>query len=305
MPGKSADVILLVLGGLLFIAAGMAALIGVEVPHPLSLVLIIAGLVVILLGFTGARPGPLAIIVFIFGLIALVSSGFGSFWWSTKQDTKTVVLTTADVQASEILLTAEMQAGNIEVQYSSNETLLCRIVVTHPRRISLLGSQAGAEPKIEYQKTGDRLSVTVEGNAGGVIVVIGPLVRSSLVLAATAGNIVVHSNREDGLESVDARTTAGNVRIAMETESLKALNVATTAGSADCDLTLYGMQGAHAVGDTTLGSVSVTVPEGATGSKTNYSFDYTTANYDTANLAALVDLRATVGGISLRITKRV
>lgn len=305
MPSRLADVVLFVLGGLLFITVGAAALTGVEIPHPIAMALIVGGLVVIFLGFTGTRPGPLAIVVFIFGLVVLASSGFGFASSSSGQETKTVILTTTDVQASEVFLTTVMQAGNIEVQYSTNETLLCKIVVTYPKRTSFFWSQGEAEPRIEHQKTGDRLSVSIDGSAGEVTVTIGPHVRSSLVLTATAGNIVVISGRDDRLESVDARATAGNVRISVETESLRTLNVATTAGTADCDLTIFGTQGVHAVGDTTLGSASVTMPEGALGSKTSYSFDYTTAGFELANPAALIDLKATVGSISLRVIKRV
>jgi DUF4097 and DUF4098 domain-containing protein YvlB len=304
MSDRLADVVLLALSGLLFIAVGAAALTGVEIPHPVALALIIAGLVVIFLGFTRSRPGALAIVVLIFGLVVLASSGFGFASFSSEQQTKTVILTTADVQASEVLLTTTMQAGNIEVQYSSNESLVCKIIVTYPERVAVFGSQVQAEPTIEHQMVGDRLSVNVEGSAGQVKVTIGPHVRSSLVLTATAGNVVVISSRGDRLESVDARTTAGNVRISVETDSLRTLNVATTAGNADCDLTLFGTQGVHVVGDATLGSASITMPEGALGSKTSYSFDYTTAGLESANPAALVDLRATVGSISLTVIKR-
>ena len=305
MSGRLADVVLFVLGGLLFIAVGAAALTGVEIPHPVALALIIAGLVVLFLGFTGSRPGGLAIVVFIFGLVVLATSGFGSGSFSSEQLTKTVTLTTADVQASDLLLTTTMQAGNIEVQYSSNESLVCKIVVTYPERVTLFGSLVGAEPTIEHQMVGGRLSVSVEGSAGQVKVTIGPHVRSSLVLTATAGNIVVVSSRGDRLESVDAKATAGNVRISVETDSLRTLNVATTAGNVDCDLTIFGTQGVHAVGDATLGSASAIMPEGALGSKTSYSFDYTTASFEAASPAALVDLRATVGSISLRVIRRV
>ena len=305
MSGRLADVVLYALGSLLFIAVGAAALTGLEIPHPVALALIIAGLVVLFLGFTGSRPRGLAIVVFIFGLVVLATSGFGFASFYSEQLTKAVTLTTADVQASDLSFTATMQAGNIEVQYSSNESLVCKIVVTYPERVTLFGSTVGAEPTIEHQMVGDRLSVSVEGSAGQVKVTIGPHVRSSLVLTTTAGNIVVISSRRDRLESIDARATAGNVRISVETDSLRTLNVATTAGNADCDLTLFGAQGVHAVGDTNLGSAFITMPEGALGSKTSYSFDYTTMGFESANPAALVDLRATVGSIALTVIKRV
>lgn len=304
MSTRPADVFFSVVGGLLFVAVGAAALMGVEIPHPLALALIIAGFAVMFVALTRSRPGGLAIVIFVFGLVVLASSGLGLATLSQEQQTKTVVLTTADFRPTEVSLTTSMQAGNIEVQYSTNETLLCRIVVTYPKRTFLFGSQAADEPTIEYQQTGDRLLVSIEGSAGNVRVTVGPNVRSSLVLAATAGNIVVISGRADRLESIDARATAGNVRIDLETESLRTINAVSTAGTVECDLVISGTQGVHAIGTTTLGSASVSMPEGALGSKTNYSFDYTTAAFALADPAAIVDLRATAGSVSLLVTRR-
>ncbi|HYA21880.1 MAG TPA: hypothetical protein VEG31_01690, partial [Thermoproteota archaeon] len=77
MQSRSADVILYLTAALLLIVVGVAALTGVEIPHPVSLALIVAGLAVMFVGFTRSRPGALAILVFVFGLVVLASSGFG------------------------------------------------------------------------------------------------------------------------------------------------------------------------------------------------------------------------------------
>ena len=303
MRSATSDLVLFVVGGLLLLGVGVAFILGIEIPHPLSLALIIAGATVILLALIRGRPRASAVLVFLLGLFVLASSGFSNMWWPAQQETKVVTITRADMQVSEIALSAKTAAGNVEVRFSDDDTLLCEVTVWYSRRTSLLNLGASEEPTITHEKIGDTLSVNVENSAGNIHVVIGPSLRSSINLSVAAGNIDVVSTRAHKVERVEANTVAGNVHVSLEADSLRLLSATTVAGNVECSLVLFGTQGAHAIGHASLGTASVEVPEGSTGTKTENAFDLTTPDGSAVDPIASVNLEAAVGNINLSITR--
>jgi len=297
------DLVLFIVGGLLFLGVGMALVLGVEIPHPFSLALIVAGAMVIVLALIRGRPRASAVLVFLLGLLVLASSGFSYIWWPAQQETKVVTLTKADMQVSEITMSAKTAAGNVEIGFSDDDALLCEVTVWYYKRTSLLDLGASEEPTITHEKTGDMLSVNVENSAGNIHVVIGPSLRSSINLSVAAGNIDVISTRAHKVERIEANTVAGNVHISLEADSLRLLSATTVAGNVECSLVLFGTQGAHAIGHASLGTASVEVPEGSTGTKTENAFDLTTPDGSAVDPIASVNLEAAVGNINLSITR--
>ena len=303
MRSATSDLVLFVIGGSLLLGVGVALMMGIEIPHPFSLALIVAGATVILLALIRGRPRASAVLVFLVGLVVLASSGSSYLSWPTQQETKILTVTRADVQVSEIALSAKTAAGNVEVRFSDDNALLCEVTVWYSRRTSLLNSGTSEEPTIIHEKVGDMLSVNVENSAGNIHVTIGPSLRSSINLSVVAGNIDVISTRAHKVERIEISTTAGNVHISLETDSLRLLSATTVAGNVECSLVLFGIQGAHAIGHASLGTASARVPDGSTGSETGNTFDFTTADGAAADPIASVDLEVAVGNIDLSITR--
>jgi len=267
-----------VIGGLFLILAGVFAFAGVTYPYALPILLVAAGAILIVASLLRFRITLPAIAVFLAGIVVLglVLSGYSSFPISGKAGTETHERTTAEGTVDEIDLTCLVSTGSIGLSFTTNASLIYRIVFTKYYFFFTSPTVAFNDSLVNR-----KLTVNAESSTVSVDIVLSQTVRSSFNLTTSTGSVRVEVpptafNVRDmrlktstgevwanitntaNLRNVVAATGTGRVEAFITSSSLNHdcnVLLSTSTGQVVLDLQLIGVQ-SDVTASTSVGRVN-------------------------------------------------
>ena len=310
-----------IIGAVFFISAGLAAISGAASPYALPVILVIAGAVVIIAAFLRVLPSAPALVVFIVGavVLAFVASGFFAPFQST---TETFELTRAQTpNIDEITLLGKVSTGNIRLSFTSNNTILYRIVFTKYFNVffqttaNVTRRVQNGELFVNATSTTASLDITINQNlrssfnlttsTGNVRLEAPTTVTriSKTALTTTTGNVWLNVTNTFSLEHIAARTTTGQVEahIKSSTQSQNAaVQLTTVTGSVKLSFNITGIE-SKIIASTSTGRVNAEVTGFVIITESQTYFNAQTSNYNSLPLRKL-DVTATTTTGSVDIT---
>jgi len=222
-----------ILGGLLLLVSGVVALFGVTLPYALPLMLAVAGGIIIAAGLLGFRPAFPAFMVFLLGIVVLGLAASGPYGFSPYTTTETYELSTAQVVVDEMIVRSEVSTGTIKVSFTSNETLIYRIVFTKYYSVFY-------QPTVDFNYTvADRkLTVNASSTTASVDITLNQNIKSSFNLTTMTGSIRVDvPTTASKVERMTLLATTGEVELNISnTASLRSIIATTTTGQVEASI---------------------------------------------------------------------
>lgn len=214
-------------GGLLLLLAGVVVISGATFPYALPVLLVAAGVIIIAAGLFRIRPTFPAFVVFLVGIIVL---GLAASPYGFRPATEIHELTTSQATVDEATVLCSVSTGNIRVSFTSNETLIYRIVFT--KYFSFL-----TQPKVNFNDSvvDDKLTVNASSTTVDVDITLNQNLKSSLSLTTSTGNIRAEvPTTASKVEKMTLTTTTGNVWMNItNTSQLQNLIAKTTTGNVE------------------------------------------------------------------------
>ncbi len=222
-----------VIGAVFFIAAGVTALLGVVSPYALPIILMIVGVVVIISGFFRILPSAPALAIFIIGAIVLAFTASGLFG-PFQSTTETFELTRTQVPNIDgITLLGKVSTGNVRLSFTSNNTILYRIVFTKYFNIFFKTTA-----NVTRQVQNSELIVNATSTTASLDITINQNLRNSYNLTTSTGNISLEaSTAVTRMRRATLTTTTGNVWFNItNTFSLERIIAKTTTGQVEAHI---------------------------------------------------------------------
>jgi hypothetical protein len=225
--------ILRILGGLLFILAGLAYFLGVTVAFSAGLVFIAAGAAVILLALLRHRAHASDVAIFIVGLLVLgvfLTPGIGSGPSASERISQTVTRTALSTQ--QIDLVAFDDVGSINVSYSSRSDLAYQVNFT--RSSFPFGLFAGLpSASLSNETRGDTFMLNATAHWYDISIAIGKGYVLSVTANTGTGSISMNGMSSERLGSVSLQAGTGSIRSNLTSLSVAGISVQAGTGSVD------------------------------------------------------------------------
>ena len=257
MP-KDARTALTVLSGLLLIVAGVLHMLsffplaGLDLGTIVALAIIVPGIVLLLLGLLGIRPGGSAVLLAVCAaLLVVVSSGLTAFLtpgFYTKVEERT--LTPADLPGpvEELRLSVETDVGSIQLSTTDNRSLL--IAVRFLMRVA-------EEPKLEYELVNGCLRVSASADTASLEVIVASWLTWAAELKTDLGSIEAHVNATL-LSGLVLESSLGSIELAVQAHWLASncsIEARSSLGSVEATVLVGAEVGCEIEARTSLGSV--------------------------------------------------
>ena len=257
MP-KDARTALTVLSGLLLIVAGVLHMLsffplaGLDPGAIVALAIIVPGIVLLLLGLLGIRPGGSAVLLAVCAaLLVVVSSGLTAFLtpgFYTKVEERT--LTPADLPGpvEELRLSVETDVGSIQLSTTDNRSLL--IAVRFLMRVA-------EEPKLEYELVNGCLRVSASADTASLEVIVASWLTWAAELKTDLGSIEAHVNATL-LSGLVLESSLGSIELAVQAHWLASncsIEARSSLGSVEATVLVGAEVGCEIEARTSLGSV--------------------------------------------------
>ena len=286
LPGMESSMLMRVVGGLLFVVAGVLRLVGAPylvvslgIATFIGLILLVIGAVILT---ASAIPGVSAgsAVVLALGLLALLLStvqpaGIQLF----KHYERSYLVTTADVGVPVERLEVDVRSttGHVTVEFSGNESVLLGVQFRWWWLIWW-----GKEPTLNYSVKDGVLQARVDAYMSNVHVTL-PKAREVVVRArSTTGGVDIAASGAI-LDRVEVSTTTGDVDVGIEDSALSTLSAVATTGdvtikvrearppsgagsiavsatTGDVTVELVGTGNVSVKASTSTGSIDVTAP---------------------------------------------
>lgn len=219
-----------VLGASLLILSGFVALSGIALPYALPIMLVIAGVIIIAAGLLHVLPTFPAFVVFLVGIVAFGLTASAPYGFTPFTTTETHELTTAQATVKEATVMCSVFTGSIKVSFTSNETLIYRIVFTKHGSIFYQPTVNFSAPVVDEELTIRASSTTVT-----VDITLNQNIKSRLNLTTTTGTVQVEvPTSASKVEKMTLTTTTGEVWVNMaSTAHLQNLVAKTTTGQVE------------------------------------------------------------------------
>lgn len=221
------------MGGLLLLLAGLVAISGATFPNALPILLVAAGGVVIVAGLLGLTPSFPAFAVFLAGIVALGVVASAPYGFTSFTTTETYELTTQQAAVEEADVLCAVSTGTIKVSFTSNETLVYRVVFTKYHGVFY-------QPKVDfnYGVQNEELTVNASSTSASVDITLNQNIKSSFHLTTTTGGIRVEvPPTASKVEDLTLTTTTGEVWVNItNTAHLKNLFATTTTGQIEAHI---------------------------------------------------------------------
>ncbi len=257
MP-KDAKTVLTVLSGLLLIVAGVLhmfsffPLAGLDPGAIVALAIIVPGIVLLLLGLLGIRPGGSAVLLAVCAaLLVVVSSGLTALLtpgFYTKVEERT--LTPADLPGpvEELRLSVETDVGSIQLSTTDNRSLL--IAVRFLMRVA-------EEPRLEYELVNGCLRVSASADTASLEVIVASWLTWAAELKTDLGSIEAHVNATL-LSGLVLESSLGSIELAVQAPRLASncsIEARSSLGSVEATVLVGAEVDCEIEARTSLGSV--------------------------------------------------
>ncbi len=221
--------VLVVLGGAVFIAAGLVAFFGGELRIVAPLVLVVAGVAVILATRTKIEKGPWDVAILAVSLLVLASTtaGFvgvpaGSVVYSASSD---------KISATSIDLAVSTNMGSVNVSFSDNASLGYRVEFLHPSGFFGTGQYSFKDSTVNGV-----LHLDAEAQTYSVDVVVGRQFQTNVNASSDLGSISFRASDNHGLGRVQLAAALGSVNLVVQNSTIGSLLVTTSTGSVNAEI---------------------------------------------------------------------
>lgn len=246
-----------VTGAIFLILAGFLILSGTGFPYALPITLIAVGIIIIAAGILRFLPTFPAFVVFLVGIVAFGLAASAPYGYTPFASTETHELTTSQATVKEATVMCSVFTGSIRVSFTSNETLIYRMVFTKHGSIFNQPTVNFSAPVVDEKLTIEASSTTVT-----VDITLNQNLRSRFNLTTTIGTIRVEvPTTASRVERMTLITTTGEVWVNItNTAHLQNLVATTTTGQVEAIIkSSFQTRDATAQLTTTTGRVKLNI----------------------------------------------
>jgi len=219
-----------VIGAVFLILAGFLMLSGTGFPYALPIMLVVAGVIIITAGILRFLPTFPAFVVFLVGIVAFGLAASAPYGYTPFTSTETHELTTSQATVKEATVMCSVFTGSIKVSFTSNETLIYRMVFTKHGSIFY-------QPTVNFNASvaDEKLTIGASSTTVTVDITLNQNIRSRFNLTTTTGTIRIEApTTASRVERMTLITTTGEVWVNMtNTAHLQNLVAKTTTGQVE------------------------------------------------------------------------
>jgi hypothetical protein len=307
-----------ILGGLLFVLAGMVNLAGYVVDGAFGLSLLAAG--VALVFYALKRPNGIlrGAGFFTVGLLVLGAVASGGFSMEAPNTSLVFSAAKALVPQHFFVVTANTGGGSIRLTYSSDPSTAYRVTFRYAEGGSF--PSLTIVPKLTNSSNADVFHLNLNGAGAEIDIVLGRGYALNASLHSSAGNVEFTQEPGQQVLSLDCTTSAGNVEVSAT--SVPYINCRSSAGNVDATIGAYSVTGiaflATSAGDvdlvlkadsstglwvrgsTTMGNLQASDVQGMTVlAQSSTQFEGQANNYTTASNQYQVTCQSSLGDVQM------
>jgi hypothetical protein len=252
--------VLRILGGLLFILAGLAYYLGVTVASSAGLLFIVAGAVVVLLAAFGHRARAGDVAIFVVGLLVLgvfISPGVGLGPSGSERISHDAAKGT--VSAHQIDLLVSTDVGSITVAYSSRSDLAYQVNFTRSSFPFLLWPGASPLASLTNETRGGEFVLNATARSYDVSVAIARGYFLNVSASTGTGNVNLNGLSTEALGAVSLQSGTGSVNGNFTSKSIGSVRLETGTGSVSLFSNHFSPNGARVPVSLTTGTGSVSL----------------------------------------------
>jgi len=273
--------VLRILGGLLFILAGLAYYLGITIAFSAAVVFIAAGAAVVLLALLGHRARGGDIAIFIIGLLVLgffLTPGIGAGTQASSLVSHSEPKTALSAKQIDLLATTDV--GSINVFYATNSDLAYQVNFT--RTPFPFGFFTGLpSTSLTNQTAGSTFTLNATAHSYAISIAIGTGYLLNVTATSGTGSVSIRGLSSQRLGSVTLQSGTGSIDGNLTSLSIGGISLQAGTGSVDLNSNYLAADGPK---------VPITLKTG-TGS---ISVDMRLLN----GTAASIDASSPLGGVS-------
>lgn len=234
-----------VFSGILFVLAGLFAFYRIAIPSIGSLLLVIAGILVILLGFMKYHPTPDALAVFIISLLVFGLFASGGYAYNTRSHSYSFAKTGNFSGVQKLALSVSHSIGSIDISFSGNPNAIVNLTYDAGSGFSLFPIfpfPSGA-PSVLNSTSADKtlLTVSASGGISSLHVVIGGVSVTSLNATTSTGSIDFFAANAPNIGSASLVASTGSVSATFKTSTMTSFRAESSTGSVTVDARYTGL----------------------------------------------------------------
>jgi hypothetical protein len=312
----TSGILLEILGGLLFVIAGIVNQAGYVVDGAFGLSLLAAGTALVLCALRKPRGVLRGAGLFIIGLLALGAVASGGFSMEAPNTSLVFSATRAQVPQHFFILTANTGAGSVHLTYSSDSDTAYKVTF----RYSAGGPfpSLTVVPRLTNSSDGDAFRLNLNGASAEIEIVLGRGYSLNASLRTGAGNLEFTQGAGQQVLSLDCSSNAGNIEVTAT--SIPYINCRSGAGNVDASIDTFSVTGTAFVstsagnvnlilradsatgvwlkGTTSLGNMRASEVKGMTVfAQSGIQFEGQTHNYATSNYQYHVTCQSSLGDV--------
>jgi len=305
-----------ILGGLLFVIAGIVNQAGYIIDGAFGLSLLVAGVVLVLYALRKPKGVLRGFGIFTVGLLALGAVASGGFSMEAPNTSLVFSATKAQVPQQFFILTASTGSGSVHLTYSSDPSTAYRVTF----RYSGGGPFPSLTivPRLTNSSNGDVFRLNLNGAGAEIEIVLGRGYTLNASLHSNAGNVEFTQGAGQQVLSLDCTSSAGNVEVTAT--SVPYINCRSSAGNVDAAIGAFSVTGTASLstsagninlilradlaigvslkGSTSLGNARASGVEGMTVlAKSSAQFEGQTSNYANSSNQYQVTCQSSLGDV--------
>jgi hypothetical protein len=239
MSGTASRVpILRILGGLLFILAGVALYLRFTITSSIALLFILGGAAVILLAVSGHRASGGDVVAFVLGILVLgafITPGIVAPPAGAGSRVTYTVPRSAILNSRSVVLLATTDVGSISISYSKNSSIGYQVNFTESTFLLPFQLFSGHEPSASLTNRtqgGGALVINATARAYDISVGLGTGIFPPFSVNASTGtgNIDVKSQAAEAIGNVSLESGTGMVTANLTSKSTGAITLQTGTG---------------------------------------------------------------------------
>jgi hypothetical protein len=252
--------ILRVLGGLLFILAGVAYYLGISIASSIFLLFIAAGVAVVLVGVFGRRVRGGDVAIFVIGLLVLsvfISPGFGPGNPGSERITHSAARSA--VSAHQIDLLASADIGSISISYTNRSDLAYQVNFTRSAFPFALWPGASPSTSLANETRDGDFILNATAHSYDVSVAIGIGYVLNVTASTGTGNVDLRTSASETLGAVSLQSGTGSVSGNFTSQSVGSVRLETGTGSVSVSSNHLAPSGRRVPMSLTTGTGSVSL----------------------------------------------
>jgi hypothetical protein len=227
--------ILRIVGGLLFVVAGIFAYLGLSLGNYAALVLIFGGVIALLVAITGWRQHPWDIALFLMGAIILsgVSAGY-----SSGPALTTYSATNSQVHSESISLHVAAVSGSVDITFIDRPGFAYQINFTRSFPFFTLWPSGG--DSVSNSTIGGFFNLNVQSSGSSISILLGKQFRTDLDIHSDTGSVTLQGSGDLSLANVTLSSSTGSVNCVLDSTTVESLVLSSSTGSVSLDSAILG-----------------------------------------------------------------